>query len=210
MVCGLLGAGALAGCDRGKNAPAPVSSTVVHETPPQQALGPASRPTMSLLYIQSNDPRKGPVTTETKFPPARMVVIQRDPVCLRLYSDDPRGALLANYAGNRYFLEFQLTIDDLAQLSTADYSERAPSMQRADRPFGIFLNGDSRQLQPYNIQVSFQTQGPDVMVNILPGSQFLMFDTRDDSAAPKLVQVSGSLLAELEDPGRENKTAEAP
>ena len=149
---------------------------------------PASRPTTSTLVI-----RNQPVT----FPPARLVLQEREPnLTLLLFSDDPEAAIKADYAGNRYYLEIELDINDVAHLTAADWHYKAVSIERIDSPNGIFLEGDRRQLQPYDVNIVFTGSGPKQITATITGT-FLLFQGREQSA-PQSVLVQGVLSAELE------------
>ena len=81
---------------------------------------------------------------------------------------------------------------------------KAASIERADAPDGIFLDGDKRMLQPYNLRVAFSQTGKVYTIEI--GGEFLMFNSKEEATAPRTVQVRGTLMAELE---KKNKRREA-
>jgi hypothetical protein len=148
---------------------------------------PATRPATSTLVI-----RNQPVT----FPPARLVLQQREPnVTLLLFSDDPETAIKADYAGNRYYLEIELDINDASHLAAADWHYKAGSIERADSPNGIFLEGDRQHLQPYDVNIVFTGVESRIMATMT--GTFLLFHGREQRA-PQLVLVQGALSAELE------------
>src|SRR5687767_441155 len=145
------------------NQPKPITKTVVNPpdvamTPDLPPIKPTSRPTMSTLSIGG---------TEYKFPAARLVVQHTDPeLSLLLFSDEPRAALAKDYAGNRYHLELNLAVPDLATFTSAEYTQKAASMAIVESPFGIFIDGDKRQLQPHDIRVLVLKQGEDVTLHL--------------------------------------------
>jgi hypothetical protein len=148
---------------------------------------PTSRPATSVLVI-----RNQPVT----FPPARLVLQQREPnLTLLLFSDDPEAAIKADYAGNRYYLEIELDINEVAHLTAADWYYKAATIERADTPNGIFLEGDRKHLQPYDVNIVFTGSGQQITATIT--GTFLLFQGREQSP-PQTVLVQGALTAELE------------
>jgi len=133
------------------------------------------------------------------------VLQQSEPtVDVLLFSDDPPDALSATYAGNRYYFELKLDIDDLEKLSASDMHWKAGSIERIDAPDGIFLDGDKRMLQPYVLNVGFSQTGKVYTIDI--GGEFLLFNSKEEATAPKTVLVRGTLMAELE---KKNKRREA-
>src|SRR5205814_7841343 len=157
---------------------------------------PVTRPTASKIIIDGR---------EFTFPAARLVLQQSEPtVDLLLFSDDPPDALSATYAGNRYYFELKLDIDDLEKLAASDMHWKAGSIEWIDAPDGIFLDGDKRMLQPYNLRVAFSQTGKVYTIEI--GGDFLLFQNKEEASAPKTVHVRGTLMAELE---KKNKRREA-
>ncbi len=194
------------GCDKPKSQSKVQTTTTVREhstidvAPSTQ---PATRPTNSTLAID------GRVYT---FPPARLVLQQSEPtVDLLLFSDDPPDALSANYSGHRYYFEMKLQIDALAKLAASDMHWKAASIERVDAPDGIFLDGDKRMLQPYDLRVVFSQQA-DKTYTIEMAGQFLMFQgkDKDESGPPKTVNVRGVLVAELEMKNKKREAATRP
>ncbi|HEV8293686.1 MAG TPA: hypothetical protein VGP94_17255 [Tepidisphaeraceae bacterium] len=191
---------ALSACDRPKPQAKGESTTTVRphfviDTNPSNL--PATRPTVSKVMIDGR---------EFTFPPARLVLQQSEPtVDLLLFSDDPPDALSATYAGNRYYFELKLDIDDLQKLAASDMHWKAASIERVAAPDGIFLDGDKRLLQPYDLRVAFSQTGKVYTIEL--GGWFLLFQNKEEATAPKTVQVRGTLMAELET--KKNKKREA-
>lgn len=157
---------------------------------------PTSRPTSSNLTIDGK-----PV----KFPAARLVMLaDRPTVDLLLYSDEPKEALKPNYGGNRYYLPITLEIDDPIRISSADFYAKAVSMERADSPDGIFLDGDRVVLQPYEWRVEFSDNGS--WLDIVIDGQFLAFRGREEPGPPRMISVHGVFQAELEGGGQRKPT----
>ena len=179
-----------AGCDK----PESQQSRGVAKTTTRPAVEPGkttlpttTRPATSVLAI-----RNQPVT----FPPTRLVLQQKEPsLTLLLFSDDPETAIKADYEGNRYYLEIELDIEDVAHLTAADWHYRAASIERADSPNGIFLDGDRKHLQPYDVNIVFTGVGSQITATIT--GTFLLFQGREPSP-PQSVLVQGVLSAELE------------
>ena len=155
--------------------------------PGEAATRPTTRPATSVLAI-----RNQPVT----FPATRLVLQQKEPnLTLLLFSDDPENAIKADYDGNRYYLEIELDIDDVAHLTAADWHYKAASIDRADSPNGIFLDGDKKHLQPYDVNIVFTGVGNQITATIT--GTFLLFQGREPGP-PQTVLVQGVLSAELE------------
>jgi len=192
----------LVGCEKPKGQAKGQATTTVREHSSID-LGPAtrptSRPTKSVLMIDGK---------ELEFPAARMVLQQAQPtVDVLLFSDDPPIALTATYSGNRYYFDLKLDIDDLEKLAASDMHWKAASIERVDAPDGIFLDGDRRLLQPYDLEVMFNKVGE--MYSIDVAGQFLLFAAKDEQGPPKTVMVRGKLVAELEVKGKKGATTRA-
>src|SRR5207245_2377948 len=144
----------ISACDRPKSQQKGESTTTVRPysvIDPNPTTLPATRPAVSKIMIDGR---------EFSFPAARLVLQQSEPtVDLLLFSDDPPDALSATYAGNRYYFELKLDIDDLEKLAASDVHWKAASIERVDAPDGIFLDGDKRMLQPYDLRVAFSQTG---------------------------------------------------
>ncbi len=181
--CLALGAAALAltGCDR-SSARKPI------------VLAPTTRPAGSQIS-QSTQPAlvKLPTTNQSaaaqkkhsymlingvwvEFPEAKLILRKEgDHVTAFLTSNDPPEVLNPAYQGNRYYFELRLdTVDDVKNLAQAEFRYRAPSIEPADSPNGIFLAGDRDHLQPYDIQVVFDRDGDNKTIADIRG-QFMMF-----------------------------------
>jgi hypothetical protein len=183
-----------AACDRSSQKQAkPITKTVVNPDPVTTAIElpatrPTSRPTSSTLTIGG---------VEFKFPAARVAVQQTEPqLSLLLFSDEPRAALAKDYAGNRYHLELNLDVPDANLFTSAEYTQKAASLAIQESPFGIFVDGDKRQLQPYDIRVFVQKQGEDIMLHLQ--GEFLSFDPRNERETPSRTRVEGVLNTRLE------------
>ncbi|MGE5612494.1 MAG: hypothetical protein ACM359_24815 [Bacillota bacterium] len=199
-ITGLLMAGLLLlGCNKPKAGSfRAMTTTTTRPATTDQAspsVAPTTAPVISQLQIGDQ---------VISFPRARLMLMQSQPdLALLLFSDDPRDALAADYSGNRYYFEIQLDIDDVARLAAADWHFKAPSIERADSPTGIFLDGDRKQLQPYDVDIVFGRAGSQITLSL--SGQFLMFQARDHIAIPRTVPVQGVLVADLETRDRPKK-----
>lgn len=192
----------LVGCDESKPQSKGTTTTVLRDAPGPQpanpATQPASRPSHSTLMIGGR---------EFSFPPARILLQETQPrIDLLLFSDDPRTALGPRYSGNRYYLPLHgVEVDNLTQLDAAEWLHKAPSSVHRDIPDGIFLKGDTEQLQPFDVRVAFALHGNELTVSI--EGNFLLFQARNPGAGPQLVPVQGVVTAEIEglDQGRKGQ-----
>lgn len=144
------------------------------------------------------------------FPAAKMRLDASDgKTVARLFSDDPKGAALdENYDGNSFYLQIELDeldgVDATAHgdggaaklLDGVQLTYRAPSSERDDSPYGIFLEGRRWVLQPADVRVAFEGTNSPLSVTI--SGTFLMFDTNDDTAKPKRAQVVAQLRAAVQ------------
>lgn len=188
----LLAALPLAGCEKPKDqSQPPVTRTTTRpaETAdPIPATAPATKPTTSKLWVSGQ---------EFTFPRARLVVQQTQPnLVLALFSDDPKEAIKSDYRGNRYYLEIKLDIDETDHIPSTTWHYKAASAERADSPIGIFLDGDTHQLQPYDVNIAFS--GTPSQITMTLAGHFLMFPMREETAVSKAVTVQGTLTADLE------------
>ncbi|HEY7088881.1 MAG TPA: hypothetical protein VH518_12380, partial [Tepidisphaeraceae bacterium] len=139
-----------------------------------------------------------------EFPSARLVLRNKnDQVLALLFSDDPPNAIEDSYRGNSYYLEMAgLEIPpETSSLAGASWTYKAPNSEREESVAGIFLEGRRRQLQPFDVRVSFDGAVSPVTVRI--NGTFLMFDSDnlDEKAPGKLVDVHAELMAEVRTKG---------
>jgi hypothetical protein len=188
LVAGLM----LLGCNKPKAEPFRAMTTTTTRPATTDEASPPAAPTTAPVTSQLQ------IGNQTiSFPRARLMLMQSQPdLALLLFSDDPRDALKADYSGNRYYFEIQLDIDDVARIAAADWHFKAPSIERADSPTGIFLDGDRKQLQPYDVDIVFGRMGSQITLTL--SGQFLMFQNRDQVIIPRSVSVQGVLVADLE------------
>lgn len=92
--------------------------------------------------------------SEVAFPPALLTIERGEAsIDLRLFSDDPREAINADYAGNGFYFAMSLPAD--APLDGAVWRREAPQFDRPESPDGIFLDGHRRHLQPIELTAAF-------------------------------------------------------
>jgi hypothetical protein len=130
-----------------------------------------------------------------EFPPALLRISKKDgQVQALLYSDDPKDALDDSYRGNGFY--FQLKFDVAStDFTEATWIHRAQSEERSDTPYGIFLNGHRRQLEPLDVRIRLLPAASGGMKVEMAGT-FLSVDPQDSLAATQEVPVAAWLLAE--------------
>jgi hypothetical protein len=138
--------------------------------------------------------------TMVLFPAARLRLDVTDgKIIARLFSDDPKGALDANYVGNSFYLQLALDEDDaknvknLADLNGIALKYQNPTRERDDEPYGIFLEGRRWVLQPSDVNVTFS--GATSPLEVQLSGTFLLFDSNDETAKPKTAEVTAKLSA---------------
>jgi hypothetical protein len=185
------------GCDRPKvqtsgaasvgPATAPAPRVVVAPLPASEPAAAVDNTPDSCVMIINQQP--------VDFPPARLRVKETDGnVVAFLYSDDPKDALNDDYRGNGFYFKMNLDVPDV-NFDRATWMHRSESNERMDSPYGIFLNGHRRQLQPLNVRVRFMpsASGP---IKVEMAGTFLSVDPQDELAATQVVPVAAWLLAE--------------
>jgi hypothetical protein len=134
----------------------------------------------------------------TEFPPARLRLTRTDEgVRARLFSDDPKQAVAADYRGNSFDFDILLKIADPKSIADGEYYYRAPSSESdTESPNGIFLNGMRTHLQPQDIAIRFDGDSPKVMARI--AGRFLVVNATGDSAPGQFAPVLGTLFTTAE------------
>lgn len=133
-----------------------------------------------------------------EFPAAKIKVKERnDRTVVYLISDDPPEAIDDDYIGNSYYLEIPFD-EQLESLAGQEWRFEAPSLDKLDTPNGIFLEGNRKQLEPYQVKVQFQRAGEQDLVWI--SGTFFQYDTIADREPPKLVAVTGRLVVTFPKP----------
>jgi hypothetical protein len=87
-----------------------------------------------------------------------------------------------------------LKIAEPKDVADAEYYYKAPTSEtEEDSPNGIFLHGMRTHLQPQDIAISFDGEGPNVMARV--AGRFLVVHTTGDANAPgQFATVAGTLF----------------
>lgn len=160
----------------------PTTRTTPPATRPVEAAAPAvvgSAPTSKpLAATRPAEKRSSQMTINNvlvPFPEAKLLLRKEgDKLTAFLVSNDPPEVIAPTYQGNRYYFEMSLdAVDDIKNLSDAEFRYKAPTAESQDTPNGIFLDGDRQHLEPYDIQVTFDKDGDHVVADIR--GQFIYF-----------------------------------
>jgi hypothetical protein len=180
------------GCYRSKESGAPATN------PSAQPLA-VSQPVASTTQIAAtSQPKAPPIAMKiedrlVQFPPAKLRVGTADgKVVALLYTDDPKDAIKNEYSGNSFYFQMQLDADEVKNFADSDWRFKAESNEQADTPYGIFLDGHRKQLQPVDVAITFEPAGGDQTLVSISG-KFLMINVEDASQPTSLVP----LLAEF-------------
>jgi hypothetical protein len=202
--------------------PAKVSPPTSVPTPLLPAVGPAATQPVatdplasapSYLYLKEvPDPRKTQAAAGTggsaddpndfgkavEFPRARLRLTGKGGhnVVALLYSDDPKEALKANWAGDRYYFRMPLQITDRRQIDGSQYRMVAELDGTDETSNGVFLKGDEAHLEPVDLWVIFENQGPRTVASI--GGLFKLSDADNPAGEPRWFQVKGIVQAVAE------------
>jgi hypothetical protein len=142
------------------------------------------------------------------FPAAKLRVSNSDgKVTALLFSDDPRDAIDEKYTGNSFYFEMDLDIADPTEIAQAGWHFTAESNDRADTPYGVFLEGHRRQLQPLDVKVDFDAvEGNPNLTTVWMSGKFLVIEVQDAGAAaggsgnapapPRTVSLAARLIAQ--------------
>jgi hypothetical protein len=200
LLCGVMAALCLLaapGCDkpRAQVSVAPPTPPAT-APPPQGALPPAAATQAAEAADNTPDGCIMMINQQpVQFPPARLRIKSADgKVTALLYSDDPKDALDNNYTGNGFYFSLSLDVPD-AQFDHATWTHQSETSERTDTPFGIFLDGHRRQLQPLDVRIRLLPAASGGIKVEMAGT-FLSVDPRDDLAAAQIVPVAAWLLAD--------------
>ena len=186
----------LAGCDRaddgvtpGDTDPRPTTTSAGTTTGPSTSPATTQAAAESMINIDGN---------LVLFPAAKLRIDEADDKTVaRLFSDDPKGAALdENYEGNSFYLQIELDEEDAKDLNGEELTYKAPSSERDDTPYGIFLEGRRWVLQPADVRVAFDGAASPLDVRLT--GVFLMFDSSDPTVKPKRAQVVAKFSAAVQ------------
>jgi hypothetical protein len=166
---------------------------------PAPATQPATRPATPPAEAEHDAPSVATFLINgqlIEFPPARLALRARGgQVLALLYSDDPPEALGDDYRGNSFYLEMTLDVPEIAQIGQARWEFTAPNSERADTVAGIWLDGRRQHLQPFDVAVEFEPDGP--IIKTWVRGHFLLFQAGQDSTLPgQIIPVSAELHAQ--------------
>lgn len=202
--------------------PAKVSPPTSVPSPLIPAVGPSASATQpvaadplaaapSYLFLKEvPDPRKTQVGGEAaaadandfgksvEFPRARLRLTGKGGhnVVALLYSDDPKEALKGNWAGDRYYFRMPLQVTDRRQVDGTQFRMVADLAETEETSNGVFLKGDQDHLEPVDLWVIFENQGPRTVASI--GGLFKLSDADKPEAEPRWFQVKGIVQAVAE------------
>lgn len=204
----LLASAALAvGCDRGGDAPGQTSSV---QLPPTSTTGPATQASLQMnsgTRPASQPSAEAPAAVravlmidgqQMEFPPARIILTKKGSrMSARLFSDDPKDALDADYAGNSFYFEMPLEADP-DQPGAWLWRYKVEQAEASESPNGIYLRGTKTHLQPFDVLVEVdQSPSRRAVVKIIPPSQFRLYDKANAGGLYQLMPVFGELAADV-------------
>ena len=204
VLCGI--ALAAHACDKSPSSPPEPTATVAQSpaapaptTQPQTPAAAAPAPTTAPARSQAAVP---PPTfmmidqARTDFPPARLRVSADDGrVIARLFSDDPRDAISDQYTGNSVYFEMELDAAEPKEFASAVWHFTAPSMDRSETPFGVFLDGRRRQLQPLDVKIDFEPDEGEGHTVVNVTGRFMLVHIQDENQPSRQVSVAARLIA---------------
>lgn len=170
-------------------------------TPAAAVLHPASNPAETQPLILPTLTIDGAVM---QFPATKLVLRtagDRKNGNAELFSDLPKSAL-RKYDGNELYLAMTLTLPDgSAFTNNVDgtiWRFKAPNSEKSDSLNGIFLAGQTTQLQPFDVLVKIERQpGPSGQMSAQIMGQFRAYQSGTPDALAPFVGVSGRLPVEL-------------
>jgi hypothetical protein len=177
----------LFGCDRPKEAKLPAQEAAATAPMVEPATQPAATlPSAPPIAMRIED-------RAVEFPSAILRIgTSDDKVVALLYTNDPKDALKDQYAGNSFYFQMELDVEEMKDFADSDWRFKSTSSEKGDTPYGIFLDGHRQQLQPVDVKISFEPAGGDQTLVSISG-QFLLVHVDDASQPSKVVQ----LLAEF-------------
>ena len=126
------------------------------------------------------------------FPAAKLVIVKKGAGLNAIFcSDDPPTAIEPSYSGNSFMIDMKLDIDDAVDLPDATWVHKADKREAQDITSGIFINGTKRQLQPYDVKITFTKSADGLITNI--SGEFYELNSRESVSSGTIVKVSGQL-----------------
>jgi hypothetical protein len=140
----------------------------------------------------------------TEFPAARLRLARGGGggagVSALLFSDDPKDAARADYAGNSFYFDMDLDAEDVDRVGGTEFWLKAPTSEALDAvesSDGIFLDGMRTHLQPQDVVVRFEGKAPTLTARVV--GRFLVVNKDDTGGAPpRHATVSGMLFLTVE------------
>jgi hypothetical protein len=185
------------GCDR-STAPRSAAVPPVPTTAPAPSVAVVTPPATDAIEAADNTPPSCFMMIghqPVQFPPAMMRIQKKDgQVIAMLYSDDPKDALSDSYHGNGFYFQLKLDVPD-TKFEEAAWIHQSESSERVDTPYGIFLDGHHRQLQPQDVRIQLLPSASGGIKVEMAGT-FLSVDPQDALGATQMVDVSARVLAD--------------
>lgn len=182
------------------HASVPPDAPATQDVDPVIASATLDKPTTTPAPTQPAVPTLAIDGFDAHFPPTRMLLHARDGAApmltAELFSDLPTSAL-RKYDGNELYLEMTLENAVSPQaIDGATWRFKSTRSGKADSPNGIFLNGQSTHLQPFDVRVRFDRRADGQLVAEIMG-QFRAFEINTPDALAPSVGVNGALPVEI-------------
>ena len=152
-----------------------------------------TQPTYSVLTIDGLDIR---------FPLTKVLLHATEgaPVLAEMFSDLPKSSLRA-YDGNEMYLEMKLDAASAAKLDGATWRFKSATSGKSDLPDGIFLNGQTTHLQPFDVLVKFESRqesgSKSAQLFAIVMGQFRSYETGAPESLAPIVGVRGQVPVEI-------------
>ena len=190
-ILGLMFMTGLTACDRRDSAPQAPSAIEVNVPSTAPTTVPvAAAPTSSFITIGDR---------MIQFPPAHIRIREDDEGRIALLCSAKPANFDESKTGNSYYFQMVLDMPEGGTVADASWRYKAATSEAVDSPNGIFLDGTTTHLQPFDVAVQFEDQAPYLAVYIT--GQFLsVVDTSD--APADFVPVSARLIAKIDGAGK--------
>lgn len=172
----------IVGCDR-PTAEVAGSPATAQATPKHSA--PASLPTAIFLEIDGK---------QYPFPPVSLIFHAEDGKQLvEMVTNDPPEAGQEDYEGNSMFLSMLMDASADESLAGARWDYQASNTELNETGIGIFLHGEHKALQPYDVLAELKNGDSPITVSIT--GTFLLFDEQDEKSPPRKVEIRAEWVA---------------